>query len=422
MEGLELNKKHVLNKLVDKVLERIARSTSRAHKGKVTYVIGNNGTGKSRLLGELADRLTEGGPGNTVACIANSLHDRFRYGDRGRLVYLGARNAPNAVFQTSSERQLGRFILRAMLFDRRLFSKLCDATNMDLSFHIGTNALEGLRHPGASKRDRERVFEKAEELELVDTRTLAMLERVASGTGRFEDLTSAQVPVLLRYLELSVDFDLFVTLRTGQTVGFSSLSSGEQNRMLLFAKALSVMTEGAIFLIDEPEISLHLHWQMKFHETLMRLLSPLKRFHVVIATHAPIVISEAAKFDPGNADNMVAVLRHYVSEDAHESDLGPGIDDMTCEMHSFADVASHDQLVLRYFHTAPYQAREVSFEIADAVLSVAEESMRVPTAVSLLKDLLTVEGLSDEAKLQILTAIDLVDRGVSALVDRGSPQ
>ena len=422
MAGLGLHKKHALNTLIDELLRRIAASTTRAHEGKVTYVIGNNGTGKSRILRELAERLRVAPAVMTVACIANSLHDRFTFGDHGRVVYLGARNAANAVFQSASERQLSRLILQAMLINRHLFTGLCDATNMDLSFAIEKGGIENLIHPGNNQRDRERLFEKAQELGLLNARPLGMLRRIAEGTGRFERLTSAQIPVLLRFLELIVKFDLLVTLRDGRTVGFSSLSTGEQNRMLLFAKVLSVMKEGTVFLIDEPEISLHLHWQMKFHETVMQLLSKLRRFHVVVATHAPIVISEAAKADPDNEHNMVAVLRHRVSEGEQESDLGPGIGKMTCEKHSFASVASHDQLVLRYFHTAPYQAREVSVEVADAVLSVAEKSKKPPEAISLLEDLLTVEGLSDEAKDQIETAIGLVRKGVHALIERSDPR
>lgn len=418
MAGLGLYKNHVLNTLVEELLRRISASTKKIHDGKVTYVVGNNGTGKSRILGELAERLRDAPATMTVACIANALHDRFTFGDHGRVIYLGARNAANAVFQSASERQLSRFILQAMLINRSLFTELCSATNMDISFSIEKEAIESLMYPGNSKRDRERLFEKAQELMLLNARPLGMLRRISEGSGRFEKLTFAQIPVLLRFLELSVKFDLLVTLRDGRTTSFSSLSTGEQNRILLFAKILSVMKEGTVFLIDEPEISLHLHWQMKFHETVMQLLSKLKRFHVVVATHAPIVISEAAKFDPSNEHNMVAVLRHSVGEGEQESDLGPGIGKMTCEKHSFSSLASHDQLVLRYFHTAPYQAREVSVEIANTVLNVVDKSKKPREAIHLLNDLLSVEGLTEEAKTQIETAIALVRKGLPTFMER----
>lgn len=418
MEGLGLYKKHALNDLVEELMRRVSASTRKVHQGKVTYVIGNNGTGKSRILGELAERLKVTPGTNTVACIANSLHDRFTFGDHDRVIYLGARNAANAVFQSATERQLSRLILQAMLIDRTLFARLCDATNMELSFLIEREVVEKLMHPGKSRRDRERLFDKAGDLGLLNTRSLSMLRRISDGGGRFDKLTSAQIPLLLRFLELSVKFDLFVKLRNGRATSFSSLSTGEQNRMLLFAKVLSAAREGTVFLIDEPEISLHLHWQMKFHETVVRLLSKLRRFHIVVATHAPIVISEAAKADPQNKHNMVAVLRHYVRQGELESDLGPGIGKMVCKKYSFSEVASHDQLVLRYFHTAPYHAREVSVEVADTVLSVAENEKQPQEAASLLLELLEVEGLTEEAKMQINVAVDLVRRGIPGLVDR----
>lgn len=244
-----------------------------------------------------------------------------------------------------------------------------------------------------------------------------MLRRIAAGSGRFESLTKAQVPVLLKYLDLSVGFEVRVHLRDGRITHFGGLSTGEQNRLLVFAKVLSVMEDRTVFLIDEPEVSLHLHWQMKFHETLVKLLERQKRFHAVIATHAPIIISEAAKCDHEKEHNMVAVLRHKVKPGQKESELGPGIGEMTVDMHTFNEVQSHDHLVLRYFHTSPYEAREMSVEIADTVLGVAERSQTPSSAVASLEKLLDVVGIEEEAKVQIRTAIKLIKKGIPELID-----
>ncbi len=199
-------------------------------------------------------------------------------------------------------------------------------------------------------------------------------------------------------------------------MSFSDLSTGEQNRVLVFAKVLSVMEDRTVFLIDEPEVSLHLHWQMKFHESLMKLLERQKRFHAVIATHAPIVISEAAKCDQEKNHNMVAVLRHKVPIGQKEAELGPGIGEMTVDMHTFSEVQSHDQLVLRYFHTSPYEAREMSVEIADKVLGVAEKLETPGKAVASLQKLLDVVGIEEDAKNQIRAAIRLINKGIPELV------
>ncbi len=405
-----------LNTATDQLLgllqERVAASTRSSRGGQVTYIIGNNGTGKSRVLGALAERLSIMRPARPVACIANSVHDRFKYGDFGRVRYLGARNATNAVFLSAIDRQVSRLILQAMLIDRQLFGALCEAVSMDLAFRLGKDVeiqvKKSLELPaeGVKSRRRASAFRA-----LAAARPLAVLRRIAKGPGRFERLTEVQIQILLQYLELGIDIELNVGLSDGTLMNFGQLSTGEQNRMLVLAKVLSAMEQGAVFLIDEPELSLHLHWQMRFHETLMTLLSRLTRFHVVIATHAPVVISEAAKYDPFNQKNLVAILRHEVGEGGRPSDVAPGNGTVALETHSFADVASHDQLVLRYFQSSPYHAREISVEIADTVLCVTEGVKDSSEAVDLLRRLKATEGLSDDTQAQIDEAISLVRRG-----------
>lgn len=398
-------------RLTDLLQERVAASTRSTREGKVTYIVGNNGTGKSRVLGALAERLHIMRPARTVACIANSIHDRFKYGDSGRVRYLGARNATNAVFLSAISRQVIRLILQAMVIDRKLFGALCESVSMDLTFRIGKDVESQVKRvlevpPERTKGKRRANTFKA----LGGARPLAVLRRIAQGPGRFERLNEVQIRTLLKYIELGIDIELDVVLPGGTLMNFGQLSTGEQNRMLVLAKVLSVMEQGTVFLIDEPEISLHLHWQMRFHETLMTLLSRLTRFHVVIATHAPIVISEAAKYDPLSQKNLVAILRHNVTEGERLGNVIPGRGSVALETHSFADVASHDQLVLRYFQASPYHAREISVEIADTVLGVAEGGKDTADAVELLQRLKATEGLSDETQAQIDEAISLVRR------------
>jgi predicted ATPase len=417
-KGRAAQSRDEITKLLTILLERISASTKRTREGQVTYVIGNNGTGKSRILGELAEQLREARPARTVACISNSIYDRFRYTDTGRVRYLGARNAPNAVFHSAVDRQLSRLILQAMVIDRRRFTRLSEAVSTEFSFSLGKDIEKQVKErlEGHSGQTKARGKAKTHR-DLLMPGSIGMLRRISTGEGRFEHLTDAQIRVFLRYLDLNIDIDLNVHLTDGSTIGFKDLSTGEQNRTLLFAKVLSAMEEGAVFLIDEPEISLHLHWQMRFHCTLMRLLTGLARFHVVVATHAPILISEAAKLDPNNQRNVVAVLRRPLSEDGTPGDHGPGSSPVTCDIHTFAEVASHEQLVLQYFQTAPYHAREVSVQIADAVLRVAEDAGKYRSAAEqLLREIRGALGLSDEAKAQIDSAIELIqDRLVPSI-------
>lgn len=395
--------------IVETILSRLNSSARGKKSGQYTYVIGNNGTGKSRILGELSERLKKVRSDRVVACIASTVHDRFVYGEHKTVIYMGARNSSNAVFLSAIDRQLAKYILQAMRLDRRLLRYLLEAVNMNLSFSIGEKSIETILNPPEKPtRDSNRITKRAADLGLLSPRPIAMLRRITEGNGRFEQLTDAQIPMLLNYLELNIDFTLRIELAGGEFIGFDELSTGEQNRLLLFSKILSVMRDGAVFLIDEPEISLHLHWQMDFHKTLEKLLSRLNRFHVVVATHSPTIISEAVKVDGNSLDNMVAVLHREHETGERLTYAGPGAGSVICKFHNFAEVASHDQLVLRFFQTSPYQTREVSVEVADAVLSVAEGGIEKSDAVKLLNELRAVIGLSKEAEQQIEAALVLV--------------
>lgn len=75
------------------------------------------------------------------------------------------------------------------------------------------------------------------------------------------------------------------------TIPLSDLSSGEQHELVLIYELLFKVSEGAVILIDEPELSLHVSWQKKFIEDLQRIQS-LKPLKVMIATHSPQIIHD----------------------------------------------------------------------------------------------------------------------------------
>lgn len=410
---MELNSHYSSGDMVLSILKRIEESTSRKGKGKFTYIIGNNGSGKSRVLGALSESLESTKGRNIVACIASSIHDRFRYGDHGNVKYMGARNARNAVFLSAIERDLSRYILQAMLIDRALFKLLCRSVGLDITFSLGEKSVAYLQPDFEEDlRDAQRIRNKADELGLLRGRPLGMLNRIAHGSGRFEHLSVAQVPTLIAYLDANIDIKLKIKSEGNLDTDFEGLSTGEQNRLLMFAKIMSVMQERTVFLIDEPELSLHLHWQMEFHQTLMKVLSGLDRFHVVIATHSPIMISEGVRAD-SNSDNIVAVLGARIGYNIKAGRLGDDNRRVPVRFYSFVEVASHEQLVLRQFHTSPYQTREVSVEITDTVLSYAEGSTEKEAAISVLQNLASAVGLSRQAEQQIQAAIQFVRKGLA---------
>jgi predicted ATPase len=409
---MEPNSNYSSDELIKSILKRIEESTTHEGKGKFTYIIGNNGSGKSRILGGLSEALRDNEEQNLVACISSSIHDRFRYGSQGNVKYMGARNARNAVFISAIERDLSRYILQGMLIDRALFKALCKAVGLDITFSLNEKSVAYLQPDFAEDlRDAKRLRDRASELKLLKARPLGILNRIAQGTGRFEQLTSAQVPTLIAYLDSNIDIKLKIKNEQGLTTDFEGLSTGEQNRLLMFSKIMSAMEERTVFLIDEPELSLHLHWQMEFHQTLMSTLSALNKFHVVIATHSPIMISEGVRVD-SDPDNIVAALDTR-TDGKIKNNWSNNNQTTSCRFYSFLEVASHEQLVLRQFQTSPYQTREVSVEITDTVLSYAEGTTEKSEAIAILQALNAALGLSKEARQQILGAIAFVRKGLT---------
>lgn len=74
-----------------------------------------------------------------------------------------------------------------------------------------------------------------------------------------------------------------------QPLAPSALSSGEQHQIVMFYDLIFSKADNLLFLIDEPEISLHVEWQRQFLDDLA-LVAELKGHKFIIATHSPQII------------------------------------------------------------------------------------------------------------------------------------
>ncbi|MDO6560597.1 AAA family ATPase [Paraglaciecola chathamensis] len=74
-------------------------------------------------------------------------------------------------------------------------------------------------------------------------------------------------------------------------IKLSELSSGEKHIFSILGKAALSNKQGAIFVADEPELSLHLDWQRMILPSIIKL-SP--KSQVIVATHSPSIFSKGA--------------------------------------------------------------------------------------------------------------------------------
>jgi ABC-type lipoprotein export system ATPase subunit len=69
------------------------------------------------------------------------------------------------------------------------------------------------------------------------------------------------------------------------------LSSGEQHEVILNYELVFKTNSDSVILIDEPEISLHISWQRKFVNNLLKIAKE-NNLNIIIATHSPDIVDK----------------------------------------------------------------------------------------------------------------------------------
>ena len=94
-------------------------------------------------------------------------------------------------------------------------------------------------------------------------------------------------------VEISREYGLRVrdiqTGENGDIIPLEKLSSGEQETLVLYYQLIFDTEPGTMLLIDEPEISLHIEWQMTFIDELKEIVR-LNNLQAVVATHSESIL------------------------------------------------------------------------------------------------------------------------------------
>jgi predicted ATP-binding protein involved in virulence len=120
-------------------------------------------------------------------------------------------------------------------------------------------------------------------------RKLSVFEEISGKVELFKELVNKR----FSYKKLDVERQKGFRLQTFQDLPLSptDLSSGEQHELVLLYELLFKTKPGALILIDEPELSLHVAWQVEFLKDLARVVK-LSSFDVILATHSPQIIND----------------------------------------------------------------------------------------------------------------------------------
>ena len=103
-------------------------------------------------------------------------------------------------------------------------------------------------------------------------------------------------------IELHREHGFVARSHSGQVLPLRSLSSGEQQELVLHYDLLFRVRSNTIVLIDEPELSLHVAWQKNFLPDLLKTVE-LSNFDALVATHSPFIVGDRDDLMVGLGDS-----------------------------------------------------------------------------------------------------------------------
>jgi predicted ATPase len=133
--------------------------------------------------------------------------------------------------------------------------------------------------------------------------TKSEINHDAINAGFNLDIDLYNVTLLVSYVVTLIEYDvLFVSNAyfdskdsEKNTFDANRLSSGQLCLLNLIFGVSSKIIDNSLILIDEPEISLHPHWQAQIIQVINNSFNVYTGCHFIIATHSPHIISNVIK-------------------------------------------------------------------------------------------------------------------------------
>lgn len=105
----------------------------------------------------------------------------------------------------------------------------------------------------------------------------------------FEDIINKSILSFKKISFNRQDGFCFIS-ENGDKIDYKLLSSGEKNQIVILFNLIFKSKGSDIVLIDEPEISLHVAWQKKFIDSILKINKINLFENIIISTHSPTII------------------------------------------------------------------------------------------------------------------------------------
>ena len=103
-----------------------------------------------------------------------------------------------------------------------------------------------------------------------------------------------------KFLSMLIDLQMInspklILYKDNSKFDFELASSGEKHIIFTLINIASKIKQNSLILIDEPELSLHPNWQMRYINTLKKVFYEYESCHFILATHSHYIISDLEK-------------------------------------------------------------------------------------------------------------------------------
>lgn len=209
------------------------------------------------------------------------------------------------------------------------------------------------------------------------------------------DLNKVELLRVLNRLDLLESPNIILSKKS-KHLNLEQASSGEFHYFTSILGLLTNITTNSVILIDEPEISFHPNWQLKYIYYLKQVFKNYKSCHFILATHSHFIISD---LEP-KSSNVLRLSRNEENELMVES-----IRESTYGM-------SAEEILYRVFELRTYRNYFFEIELRELLHLLSNRSDDSKRINALINNLKKVELDKNDPLTQILKEADEYLKGL----------
>lgn len=360
-------------------------------------LVGKNGSGKSRMLHDLAESIHDSGYSTIV--VSNTLFDKFEvHPQSDNYNYIGSklgRNFPaqaiKKTISTKNKNRIGRIfsILKYIGYDARVgirisfkkkFKDAMTYTQTRMGDYIPVYVDDSDEHLSdelkmAIDKSIHQIYNGYSDLVWLNDGDNIFYE------GSFDSyLILLRNERLLKRANIISGIEVFLS-KDNYSFPLSLASSGELSFIALLVHIAFCVNNRSFIFIDEPENSLHPKWQSEYFDLLKGVIG-YNECTTVVATHSPLIISSLSE------NKQTAIYKR--------------------ESGGFNRVNSYDdnaeELYIDYFDTLTPKNRALSNRCVDIIDLFSVGSISLSAAKERLSKYL--EMANDEVQREFLIGVD----------------